>query len=117
MDVYLQLSSEDQKTYCAQAAAQLGLPPASVEKDFWVCWILRELVNLPEWGERLSLKGGTSLSKAWHVIERFSEDIDLVIDRTWLGFSEEKPGAGRLERDARRGLSRPSGFKRGGLRR
>jgi hypothetical protein len=45
------------------------------------------LFNLPEWGEQLTFKGGTSLSKGWKLIERFSEDIDIVIDRTALGFS------------------------------
>ena len=98
MDTYLTLSPQEQRTYCEEAAARRGLPAASIEKDFWVCWILRELVNLPDWGEHLSFKGGTSLSKAWQLIERFSEDIDLVIDRTWLGFSEEKPGSKKLER-------------------
>jgi len=86
MDNFLKLSAEDQRVYCEQAQANLGLPPASIEKDFWVCWTLRELFNLPEWGEHLVFKGGTSLSKAWKLIERFSEDIDVVIDREFLGF-------------------------------
>lgn len=98
MDSYLQLSSEDQRAYCEEAAAKRGLPAASIEKDFWVCWTLRELVNLPEWGENLSFKGGTSLSKGWQIIERFSEDIDLVIDRRWLGFTDEEPGSKKLTR-------------------
>ena len=86
MDDFVKLSAEDQRVYCEQAQAKLGLPPASIEKDFWVCWTLRELFNLPEWGEHLVFKGGTSLSKAWKLIERFSEDIDIVIDREFLGF-------------------------------
>src|ERR1035441_7977279 len=86
MDTFLKLSQDDQRLYCEQAQAKLGLPAASIEKDFWVCWILRELFNLPKWGEHLSFKGGTSLSKAWKMIERFSEDIDVVIDREFLGF-------------------------------
>jgi predicted nucleotidyltransferase component of viral defense system len=63
------------------------LDPASVEKDFWVCWTLRELFSLPGIGAQLTFKGGTSLSKGWRLIERFSEDIDVVIDRAFLGFS------------------------------
>ncbi len=64
----------------------MGLNPASIEKDFWVCWSLRELFTLPESGAHLTFKGGTSLSKGWRLIERFSEDIDVVIDREFLGF-------------------------------
>lgn len=59
-------------------------------KDFWVCWTLKELFGLPEWGERLTFKGGTSLSKGWGLIDRFSEDVDIVIDRHALGFGDER---------------------------
>jgi hypothetical protein len=48
--------------------------------------VLRELFRLPEWSDHLTFKGGTSLSKCWHLIHRFSEDIDLVVDRSYLGF-------------------------------
>lgn len=89
MDAYLQLSPDVQRLYCEQAQARLNLPPASVEKDFWVSWTLRELFSLPGWGEHLAFKGGTSLSKAWKLIERFSEDIDVVINRDFLGFGGE----------------------------
>jgi hypothetical protein len=57
-----------------------------VEKDLWVCWTLRALFHLPSSGPHLTFKGGTSLSKGWRLIERFSEDIDIVIDREFLGF-------------------------------
>jgi hypothetical protein len=86
MDAFIQLPEDQRRLYCGQAQAYLGLPPASIEKDFWVCWTLRELVNLPIWGSHLTFKGGTSLSKAWKLIERFSEDIDIVVDRAFLGF-------------------------------
>lgn len=89
MDAFLQLTPADQRAYCEQAQERLNLVPASIEKDFWVCWTLRELFNLPGWGEHLSFKGGTSLAKAWKLIERFSEDIDVVIDRRFLGFGGE----------------------------
>jgi hypothetical protein len=88
MEAFLKLSLEDQRLYLQQAQAKLGLPPASIEKDLWVCWTLRELFALPGWGEHLIFKGGTSLSKAWNLIERFSEDLDVVIDREFLGFGE-----------------------------
>jgi hypothetical protein len=61
-----------------------------VEKDFWVCWILRALFTLPEIGAHLTFKGGTSLSKGWKPIARFSEDIDVVIDRAFLGFGGDR---------------------------
>ena len=68
-----------------QAGAELGLPAASIEKDFWVCWILKELFSLPDIGEHLTFKGGTSLSKGWGLIRRFSEDgLNLArLTRTW----------------------------------
>lgn len=53
---------------------------AVVEKDFWVCWTLRQLFEHPELSKQLIFKGGTSLSKVYGLIDRFSEDIDLVLD-------------------------------------
>ncbi len=76
--------------YFEQAQAKLSLPPVSIEKDFWVCWTLWKLFTLPKWKAHLTFKGGTSLSKAWSLIERFSEDIDIVVDRDFLGFSGEQ---------------------------
>ena len=64
----------------------MRVDPLIIEKDFWVCWTLRQLFSLPELGTHLIFKGGTSLSKAYHAIERFSEDIDLSIEREVLGF-------------------------------
>ncbi len=88
MDSYLRLPPDEQRTYCEQAAADLGLPAASIEKDFWVCWILKELFSLPGIGAHLTFKGGTSLSKGWGLIQRFSEDIDIVISRSRLGMAD-----------------------------
>ncbi len=64
---------------------------AIVEKDFWVCWILDYLFHESPWKDRLAFKGGTSLSKAFGAIERFSEDIDLVLDWKLLGYSDVEP--------------------------
>ena len=72
--------------FCQEAETRTNLSPASIEKDFWVCWTLRELFALPDWGANLTFKGGTSLSKGWKLIERFSEDIDIVVGREFLGF-------------------------------
>jgi hypothetical protein len=86
MDAFLRMPAEDQRAAYEQAESSTRLPAASIEKDLWVCWALRELFALPEIGPHLTFKGGTSLSKAWALIERFSEDIDIVIDRDFLGF-------------------------------
>ena len=67
-------------------AARLGTAVQNVEKDFWVCWTLDALFNgLPAGGPRLLFKGGTSLSKAFGLIPRFSEDIDITVFRDDLG--------------------------------
>lgn len=87
MKEFVDLSEERRLLVCTQVGAHLNLSEVAIEKDFWVCWTLRKLFDLPEWGEHLTFKGGTSLSKCWNLIERFSEDIDIVIDREALGFS------------------------------
>jgi hypothetical protein len=74
----------------SQAAAELGFAKAVVEKDFWVCWSLQHLFALPSFGDHLIFKGGTSLSKAYDVIHRFSEDVDLSLDRARLGFDGDR---------------------------
>lgn len=71
------------------AAQQSGIGAVILEKDFWVCWTLRRLFALPDIGEHLIFKGGTSLSKVWKAIARFSEDIDVSLSREWLGFTGE----------------------------
>jgi hypothetical protein len=87
VDAFLRLSSRDRRLACLQVEDRMGLQAASAEKDFWVCWTLRALTRLPSIGGHLTFKGGTSLSKAWKLIERFSEDIDLVVDKQLLGFA------------------------------
>jgi predicted nucleotidyltransferase component of viral defense system len=81
MQAFIAMSEGDRRRCCREAEEITGLATVSIEKDFWVCWILRELFGLPDWGLHLTFKGGTALSKAWNLIERFSEDIDIVIDR------------------------------------
>ncbi len=72
------------------AATRLGTAVQNVEKDFWVCWTLDALFNgLPAGGPRLLFKGGTSLSKAFGLISRFSEDIDITVFRDDLGHGVE----------------------------
>lgn len=86
MNGFLALPAAERRLAFQQVESRMGLQAVSVEKDFWVCWTLRELFALPEVGAHLTFKGGTSLSKAWGLIQRFSEDIDLVVDKEALGF-------------------------------
>lgn len=86
MDEFLRQSLQRQRVVYEEAGRRLGLSAGSVEKDLWVCWTLRALFRLPVSGPHLTFKGGTSLSKGWKLIDRFSEDIDIVIDREFLGF-------------------------------
>jgi predicted nucleotidyltransferase component of viral defense system len=68
-----------------QVSEETGMAPFAVEKDWWVVQVLSAIFEM-EIGKYLIFKGGTSLSKAWRLIERFSEDVDLALDRTYLGF-------------------------------
>jgi hypothetical protein len=64
--------------------------PAIIEKDFWVCWSLHRIYDVLQLSPQLMFKGGTSLSKAYAVINRFSEDVDLSLSRQDLGFTNER---------------------------
>jgi len=104
MDTVLQLSQQQRVELFEQTSQQTGIEAVIVEKDFWVCWMLQELFRLPQIGEHLIFKGGTSLSKVFKVIERFSEDIDVSIDRGFLGFggaNEPEAGASNKEKQRR----------------
>jgi hypothetical protein len=76
-DKWFQLSRADQAEALETAAARIGRPAHLLEKDIWVVWALSALYESPI-GKILTFKGGTSLSKAFHIIDRFSEDIDLT---------------------------------------
>jgi hypothetical protein len=102
MDTFARRPAVDRATYFREAAARMGLPPHVVEKDFWVCWTLKRLFSLESLKEHLLFKGGTSLSKAYRLIHRFSEDIDISIQRESLGFGGEKdPANPKLSNKAR----------------
>lgn len=73
-----------------ESARRLGMSPAIVEKDFWVCWILKRLFAEPSLGDHMIFKGGTSLSKVFGLIDRFSEDIDLILDWRLLRYGTEE---------------------------
>ncbi|SDF58024.1 nucleotidyl transferase AbiEii/AbiGii toxin family protein [Cellulophaga baltica] len=86
MEEWFKLSEEDRKIVINQASSKTGLLPVAVEKDLWVMIALNAIFST-ELAKHLVFKGGTSLSKAWGIIERFSEDIDLAIDRSFFGFN------------------------------
>ena len=73
------LSDNDRRELFRNTADKMGLNDAIVEKDFWVCFTLDYLFHRSPWKESITFKGGTSLSKAFHLISRFSEDIDLIL--------------------------------------
>ena len=103
MDTVLQLTSKQRAELFESAALKTGMDAVILEKDFWVCWTLKELFRLPTIGEHLIFKGGTSLSKVFKIIERFSEDIDVSIDRTFLGFGgANEPEAGGSNKEKQR---------------
>ena len=91
MRTVAKLSAADRRALFTNTANKTGLTVAIIEKDFWVCWTLDYLFHRCGWKNRLAFKGGTSLSKAYHLIERFSEDIDLILDWRVLGYGVDEP--------------------------
>ena len=93
MDKIAALPAAQRSELFAETAARRGMTPAIAEKDFWVTWTLGKLFSYPELSRILMFKGGTSLSKVFGLIERFSEDIDLILD--WRILTGEDPEAPR----------------------
>lgn len=95
---FLRLTAEDQAELYSVAAQDLGRDPRALEKDVWVCWTLEALFNC-EGLPSMAFKGGTSLSKVYDAIQRFSEDIDVTMDCRELGgddpFDEKLSRKGR----------------------
>lgn len=87
MNKFLTLTKEQRAAVFERVGASVGLPMQAVEKDFWVTVILQAVFSLPV-AQHLIFKGGTSLSKAWGLISRFSEDIDLAVNPIALGAAE-----------------------------
>ena len=85
---FIDIPEDSQRQAINTVALNTGLPPSSIEKDWWVTQVLKALHSLP-YSEYIAFKGGTSLSKCWNLIERFSEDIDIAISREFLGFIGE----------------------------
>jgi len=87
VDELARRTAADRAAVFQSAAAERGLPPLYVEKDFWVCWSLRRLFA-PALVDGMVFKGGTSLSRVWQAINRFSEDIDLTLPRNGIRGAE-----------------------------
>ena len=83
---WYKLSNNEKQEVLSEVAAKVGLPTFVVEKDWWVVQTLR-LITQMDIADQIVFKGGTSLSKAWGLIDRFSEDIDLAINREFFGYS------------------------------
>src|SRR4051794_22796748 len=104
MDEVARLPVTDRADLFTAAARRRGLTAAIIEKDFWVCWTLKRIFTLPDPPAGLLFKGGTSLSKVFGVIERFSEDVDLSFDRAGLGFGGESDPLEATGKRCKRGL-------------
>lgn len=98
---WLQLPGETKLNIYTETGRRMGLPAVAIEKDWWVVQALSLIFSM-RCGPALIFKGATSLSKGWNLVQRFSEDIDLALDREYLGFT------GNLERADIRRLRRKS---------
>ena len=96
MDGVAAAEPQVRKDLFAETASQMCVDARIVEKDFWVCWALKQLFSLPSHGTHFTFKGGTTLSKVFGVIQRFSEDVDIAVDWVPLGFvGDRDPAAPR----------------------
>lgn len=84
-------NKDDLRVLIVNTARKKNVSEAVIEKDYWVTFILDYLFNENKWKEYFTFKGGTSLSKCFELIERFSEDIDLILDWRVLGYEEKEP--------------------------
>ncbi len=100
MDSVARLSSAERKDIFSETAANRGMTTAVVEKDFWVTWTLGKIFSNSDLNSVVKFKGGTSLSKIYGLIERFSEDIDLILN--WEVLTENDPQKDRSKKQQKR---------------
>src|SRR5438445_8783683 len=98
---FLELPLSERRLYIEQGATRRNVSPVILEKDFWVCWLLGILFE-SEFAGSLVFKGGTSLSKVFGIIDRFSEDIDLSLSPAFL----KRPEAGTSRNQANKWMTR-----------
>jgi|SRR3712207_5061313 len=91
MSKLLEISDKELELVIQNTADKLNMSRAIVEKDIWVCMILKYLFNQFKYKDSIVFKGGTSLSKVYKLIERFSEDVDLALDWEILGYEKTEP--------------------------
>lgn len=105
MDKFARFPAQERREIIQERASHMSVDFTIVEKDFWVCWSLKSLFALPPGNPAVTFKGGTSLSKAYGLIDRFSEDIDVVTNPHFFiekGFSDpEEPGVSNAQRNKR----------------
>ena len=87
----IKASNEEKQILFQNTAEKMKMHPAIIEKDFWVVMLLDYLFHVCPWKHAFTFKGGTSLSKGYQLINRFSEDIDLILDWRVLGYGENEP--------------------------
>ena len=85
------IEPKEREALFRNTSAKMGVSEAVIEKDFWVCYVLDYLFHRCPWKDHLAFKGGTSLSKVYDLIKRFSEDIDLILDWRVLGYGIDEP--------------------------
>ena len=88
---YKMISKTDLEQVIRNASHKLGIHEAILEKDYWVCFALNYLFSRCKWNQAFTFKGGTSLSKCFNLINRFSEDIDLILDWRYIGYGMNEP--------------------------
>jgi hypothetical protein len=104
MDTVANLPAADRAELFRETGERMELSGALVEKDFWVCWTLGQLFEMESVRDMLMFKGGTSLSKVFKLVDRFSEDIDLAVDYAPLGFVGERDPVTEMSRTRREKL-------------
>ncbi|MCD8028984.1 MAG: nucleotidyl transferase AbiEii/AbiGii toxin family protein [Erysipelotrichaceae bacterium] len=98
MNNFLKINNEDKKRIIINTSRKTNMSEAIIEKDFWVCWVLKYLFSQFDYKNYICFKGGTSLSKIYNCIERFSEDIDLAMDWSVLGIVKDEAYEERSKR-------------------
>lgn len=88
---YKMVSKNELEQVIRNASQKMGVNEVVVEKDYWVCFVLNYLFSESKWKEAFTFKGGTSLSKCFNLIKRFSEDVDLILDWREIGYSFNEP--------------------------
>ncbi|MFI5343128.1 MAG: nucleotidyl transferase AbiEii/AbiGii toxin family protein [Chlamydiales bacterium] len=94
------LSKNERGLFFKTASDIKKMPLEIIEKDYWVVWVLERLFSLEKLKPYLTFKGGTSLSKIYGLIDRFSEDIDLSIEREFFGFGDPENAPSKKKQNA-----------------